>query len=299
MTLRKKLALLALAGMTVLSAVAVACSDDDDDEEDGDTTPAATAATTPGGGGDIDISGVAELDDGTLNIGSDIAYAPIEFLDETTNEPVGLDIDLANAMGELLGVEVTFENAAFDGLLPALDSERYDIIMSGMTANDERRQQVDFVEYFTAGSGLIVPTGNPDAIGSIEDLCGRDVAVQEGTIQVEYLETQSTACTDGSGETINILKFPSDPEAVQALLSGQAAVEIADYPVAAYSALQNEGEIEVVSGYQFDAGNYGIAVRKSSTALSGVLQEALDQLIADGTYAEILETWNLADGALE
>ena len=209
MTLRKKLALLALAGMTVLSAVAVACSDDDDDEEDGDTTPAATAATTPGGGGDIDISGVAELDDGMLNIGSDIAYAPIEFLDETTNEPVGLDIDLANAIGELLGVEVTFENAAFDGLLPALDSERYDIIMSGMTANDERRQQVDFVEYFTAGSGMIVPTGNPDAIGSIEDLCGRDVAVQEGTIQVEYLETQSTACTDASGETINILKFPS------------------------------------------------------------------------------------------
>lgn len=314
MTLHRKLALLALAGVTALSAIAVACSDDDDDDEGVDTTPAATAAvntpsgdaTEPAGGGDIDISGVPELEDGTLNIGSDIAYAPIEFLDETTNEPVGLDIDLANAIGELLGVEVTFENAAFDGLLPALDSERYDIIMSAMTASDERKQQVDFVEYFNAGSGIIVAAGNPEGIESIDDLCGLRVAVQEGTVQVEYLEGTADApggksqeCVDAGEEAITVLKFPSDPEAVQALLSGQADAEMADYPVAAYSATQNEGEIEIITGYQFDAAPYGIAVRKSSTELRDALQAALDQLIEDGTYAEILDTWSLADGSIE
>lgn len=305
MALHRNLALFALAGVTALSALAVACSDDDDGDG-GDSTPAATAAastpsgdaTEPAGGADIDISGVAELEDGTLTIGSDIAYAPIEFMDESTNEPVGLDIDLGNALGEVLGVEVVFENAAFDGLIPALEAERYDALMSAMTANDERRQVVDFVEYFTAGSGILVAAGNPEGIATIEDLCGHSVAVQEGTIQVEYLETQSTACTDGGGEAIDIQRYPSDPEAVQALVAGQADAEMADYPVATYSMTQNEGEIEIITGYQFDAGNYGIAVRKDS-ALAAVLQEALDQLIENGRYADILAEWSLEDGALE
>jgi polar amino acid transport system substrate-binding protein len=305
--------LLILSSALALSVFAAACGDDDDDGDSDEATPTAAAATTPGGedttpsqGGDIDISGVEELSDGTLDIGSDIAYAPIEFLDETTNEPVGLDIDLANAIGELLGVEVVFENAAFDGLLPALNAERYDIIMSAMTASDERKLEVDFVEYFNAGSGIIVPTGNPEGVASIEDLCGLRVAVQEGTVQVDYLEGtaeagggQDQACTDAGEDGIEVLKFPSDPEAVQALLAGQADVEMADYPVAAYSVSLNEGDIELVTGYQFDEGPYGIAVRKTSTALRDVIQEALDQLVADGTYADVLAEWDLEAGAIE
>lgn len=314
MQVRSKLMALALAGMLSFSIVAAACSDDDDDGEDGDTTPAATAAATsaattapeetPAEGGEIDISGVPELEDGVLGVGSDIAYAPIEFLDDS-NTPVGLDIDLGNALAEALGVEIEFENAAFDGLLPSLAAERHDIIMSAMTASDERKQEVNFVEYFTAGSGILVAAGNPEGIMSIEDLCGLTVAVQEGTIQAEYLEGsaeagggQSEVCVDAGEEEITVLKFPSDPEAVQALIAGQADAEMADYPVATYSVTQADGEIEIVTGYQFDPGNYGIAVRKTSTELQEVLQAALDQIIADGTYAEILAKWELEAGAL-
>lgn len=308
---------LALAGVVTMSLVATACSDDDDEPEDGDTTPVATSAatsaatsgpTTPEGtettGGEIDISGVAELEDGVLNVGSDIAYAPIEFFDES-NTPVGLDIDLAEAMGAKLGVEVEFNNEAFASLLPSLAAERYDVIWSAMTASEERKLEVNFVEYFTAGSGIIVPAGNPDGITTIEDLCGKTVAVQDGTVQVEYLEGdgqggggQSQACVDAGGEEITVLKFPSDPEAVQAVLAGQADVEMADYPVAAYSVSQNEGEIEIITGYQFDAGNYGVAIRKDSTPLQEALQAALDAIIEDGTYASILAEWSQEAGAL-
>ncbi len=305
---------LALAGVVTMSLVATACSDDDD-PEDGDTTPAATSAATsaattePDGtattGGEIDISGVPELEDGLLSAGSDIAYAPLEFFDES-NTPVGLDLDLAEAIAAALGVEVEFTNEAFSSLLPSLAAERYDVIWSAMTASDERKLEVDFVEYFTAGSGIIVPTGNPDGIATIEDLCGKTVAVQDGTIQVEYLEGtaeagggQSQACVDAGGEEITVLKFPSDPEAVQALLAGQADAEMADYPVATYSVTQNEGEIEIITGYQFDAGNYGIATRKTSTELKAVLQAAVDQIIEDGTYAAILAEWELEAGALQ
>jgi polar amino acid transport system substrate-binding protein len=307
---KRSVVLLALAGILSLSLFAAACGDDDDDR---DTTPAATAAATSEStpapdetprGGAIDTSGVPELEDGVLNIGSDIAYAPIEFFDES-NTAVGLDVDLANAMAEVLGIEISFANGAFDGLLPSLAAGRHDAIMSAMTATDDRKQTVDFVEYFTAGSGIIVPTGNPNGITSIEDLCGLRVAVQEGTIQVEYLEGSPEAgggmsedCVNAGGDEITVLKFPSDPEAVQALLAGQADAEIADYPVATYSVTQNEGRIEIVSGYQFDPGNYGIAVRKTSSELRTVLEAALARIKADGTYDTILAKWELEAGAL-
>jgi polar amino acid transport system substrate-binding protein len=287
--------------VVALSAFTAACGDDDDDgDENGDNTPAATAPAetpstgeTPATGGEIDISDVPELQDGALTIGSDIAYAPIEFLDES-DEPTGLDVDLANAIGELLGVDVVFENAAFDGLIPALQADRYDALMSAMSVNPERDEVVDFIEYFNAGSGIIVPAGNPEGVQGADDLCGKRVAVQEGTIQVEFLEQQSATCD----EAIEILRFPTDPEAVQALIAGQADAEMADFPVAAYSASQSNGALEVIEN-QIDPGPYGIAVRPDSDGLEEALQAALDQLIADGTYAEILEKWNLAAGALE
>lgn len=309
---RRSLVILALAAVTALSVFAVACGGDDDPGAGTPTTGAAkspassttAAATKPAAA--IDITGVEELSDGSLDIGSDIAYAPIEFLDEDTNEPVGLDVDIANALAAALGVEAKFTNAAFDGLLPSLDAERHDIIMSAMTASDERKEQVDFVEYFNAGSGIIVASGNPKAIKSADDLCGLKVAAQEGTTQVDFLVGpegaaggQDKKCKDAGKEGIEVLKFPSDPEAVQALLSGQADAEMADYPVAAYSATQSDGALELIANYQIEPAPYGIAVRKSSTALSKALQAAFDQIVADGTYAKILTKWNLEAGALE
>lgn len=289
----------AVAVLALTMTAAIACSDDDDDGDEASPTSAATsAATQPAGGGDIDISGVEELSDGTLSIGSDIAYAPIEFLDESTNEPVGLDIDIANALAEVLGVEAEFENGAFDGLLPALEAERYDAIMSAMTASEERKQTVDFVEYFNAGAGIIVPAGNPQGIADADDLCGKRVATQEGTTHAEFLDTKSADCTAGGNGAITVLKFGTDPEAVQALIAGQADAEMADFPVAAYSALQSDGALEILDT-QIDPAPYGIALRKSSTALRDALQAAFDQIVDDGTYAAILEEWDLSAGALE
>jgi polar amino acid transport system substrate-binding protein len=289
-----------VAILALTATAAIACSDDDDDASPTAalTAAATSAATKPAVGGTIDISGVDELKDGTLGIGSDIAYAPIEFLDETTNDPVGLDVDLANAIAKALGVESKFENGGFDGLLPALDAERYDAIMSGMTINPERQAVVAFVAYFNAGSGIIVPAGNPDGVKGLDDLCGKKVAVQEGTIQVDTLGTASTKCTDAGKAALGILKFGSDPEAVQALIAGQADAEIADFPVAAYSAKQSNGALEVLDN-QIEPAPYGIAVRKSSTALAAALQKAFDQIVADGTYDQILKDWNLEGGKLE
>jgi polar amino acid transport system substrate-binding protein len=297
----RKLLLMVAALFALTAFAAIACGDDEEDT--GDAEPTA-AATQPSSVEEIDISGVEELADGKLLVGSDIAYAPIEFFDEDNNA-VGLDVDIAKAMGEVLGIEVAFEAGGFDALLPSLEAERYDIVMSAMSVNPERAQVVDFIEYFNAGVGVIVAAGNPKNIKTVDDLCGSKVAVQKGTVQVDLLQGTVDApggldqkCKDAGKDGITVLEFDTDPEAVQALVAGQADAEMADFPVAAYSAQQNEGKIELVDT-QVEPGPYGIAVRKSSTALRDALQKAFDAIVEDGTYAEILAKWDLTAGAIE
>lgn len=140
---------------------------------------------------------VPELADGILQIGSDIAYAPIEFFEEGTQNEMGLDVDIANAIADAIGVEVEFLNLGFDPLIPSLKGGEIDIIMSSMTITEERQQEIDFIAYFTAGTGILVQSGNPEDIGSLEDLCGLIAAVQVGTIQVDQLEAlNDETCTD-------------------------------------------------------------------------------------------------------
>ena len=306
-----RLALLALAGAALF--VAAACgggTSSTDKTATAAARPAGTPASTKAAGSPtaagakVDVSAVEELKDGSLDIGSDIAYAPIEFLDEKTNQPVGLDVDVANALADVMGVKAKFNNSAFDGLLAALDAKRFDALMSAMTASDERKKTVDFVEYFNAGSGIIVSKGNPKAIKSADDLCGLKVAAQEGTTQVDFLVGpvddpggQDKKCKDAGKGGITVLKFGTDPEAVQALVAGQADAEMADFPVAAYSAQQSKGALEIVPN-QIDPAPYGIAVRKSSTALKDALTKALAEIKKSGKLDEILKKWNLEAGKL-
>jgi ABC-type amino acid transport substrate-binding protein len=142
----------------------------------------------------IDISGVPELQDGVLNVGSDIAYAPFEFFQEGTEIADGLDVDMATAIAEVLGVEAEFINTGWDGIIPALQTEDFDVIMSAMTITEERSEEIDFVAYISVGTGIVVPAGNPDNIEDLDDLCGLTVAVQVGTIQEQILSDQNEQC---------------------------------------------------------------------------------------------------------
>jgi len=270
----------------------------DDEKEDGGTSPTATEADGGDGGGEIDISGVQELEDGALTIGSDIAYAPIEFYEEGTENEQGLDVDIARAMGEALGVEVEFEQVAdFAGIVGDLKAKRYDIVMSAISITEEREAEIDLIPYFgPAGSGILVPTGNPNGIDKIEDLCGLTVAAQVGTVQVDYLNEANDA--ECQADPIEIKTFPDNPTAVQELALGRVDAELADDPVAAYSASQSDGELEVVAP-RFDSAPYGIGVRKESSALRAVLEAALARIMDDGTYLEILQDWAQEQFALQ
>lgn len=293
MKARRNLRSLLLSTMLILgSVIALAACGDDKKEPAATATSAATDELQT-----VDISGVPELEDGVLKIGSDFTYPPIESYEEGTENAVGLDVDLWNGVAELLGVEVEYQQVAdFAGIVGDLKAGRYDVVWSAITINAEREAEIDLIPYFEAGTGILVATGNPDDIQEIEDLCGLAAAAQAGTVQIDQLEAANAGVCEG--DPIDIKAFPDNPTAVQELALGRVSANLADDPVVAESALNSNGELEVAGG-AIESAPYGIGVRKDSTELKAVLEQALQQLIADGTYAEILADWNLQDGSIE
>ncbi|MGX4689869.1 ABC transporter substrate-binding protein [Streptomyces sp. JNUCC 63] len=248
-------------------------------------------------------------DKGTIKVGSDIAYAPVEFKDDS-GKTVGIDPDLAAAMGKQLGVTFEFENGTFDALLTGLRSNRYDIAMSAMTDNKSRQEGidpdtnkkvgegVDFVDYLTAGVSIYTRKGDTRSITTWADLCGKKLAVQRGTVSEDMAKAEAKKCP--SGKTITLQRFDDNQQAQTRLRSGGADAVSADFPVAAYAVKTSGGgkDFELV-GEQVDAAPYGIAVGKANTQLRDALQAAMNAIIQNGEYQKILEKWGAQDGAVK
>lgn len=244
------------------------------------------------------VTGIPELEDGVLQVGSDIAYAPMEFFEEGTTTPLGLDVDLGEALAEAMGAEAEFINTGWDGIIGALKVERFDVLMSSMTITEDRSKEIDFVAYFTAGTDILVAKGNPENITGLEDLSGLTVAVQVGTIQVDQLNAANEDFKEAGEAEIDILIFDLNPLAVEQVRLGRADAVLADSPVAANDARLSEGELETV-GLTVPPAPYGIGLRKDSTELKAAIEDALQKIMEDGTYDDILDKWGLTSGALE
>ncbi|BDM70515.1 hypothetical protein HEK616_40020 [Streptomyces nigrescens] len=242
-------------------------------------------------------------DKGKITVGSDIAYAPMEFVRD--GRPAGVDVDIANALGRELGVRVTFENATFDSLLAGLAAGRFDLVMSAMADTKDRQQGrangtktgsgVDMVDYFRAGLVLVVRKGNPEGIHRPEDLSGRTVAVQRASVARDYVDELGRKAAKG----IRIREFDSQAEVYDDIAKGRSSAGLDDFPVAAQTAatLSGGGVLELAGG-QLDPLLYGIAVAKNRTALRDALRGALDRLIKSGEYAKILKKWYVEGGAV-
>jgi polar amino acid transport system substrate-binding protein len=259
--------------------------------------------TSSGGGGGLTDLGkklpASIQQSKEIKVGSDIAYAPVEFYKEGTQDVQGIDWDLAQALGQKLGVKFSFANTTFDGIIPALKANRFDLIMSAMSDTPERQKEVDFIDYFKAGTSILVKKGNPQGIQSLDDLCGKTIALQKGTTQADVATEQQGKCKSAGKAEIKILTYDKDTDAQLQLRTGRAVADMNDFPVAAYAAKTVGGgnDFEVV-GQQIGAGPYGIGVRKDDTQLRDAVQEALKAIIADGSYTQVLQKWNVTAGSL-
>jgi polar amino acid transport system substrate-binding protein len=274
-----------IAALVALSMFFVACGDDKKDDTTASTT-ASTTATTAG----ATIAVPDAFKGKTLVVASDASYAPNEFFDKDGKTVVGMDVDLIKAVAAKLGLQVDVQNAPFDGIIPGIKADKYQVGISSFTDNKEREQTVDFATYFTAGSSFYVPTdGGPD-IKTVADLCDQKVAVQKGTVQADDAAAQAKKCK------VDVQVFPDQNGVNLALKSGRANVAMADSPVAAYAVKQSNGAFKL-TGESYDNAPYGIAVPKGS-GLAEPIVEALKAMIADGQYKEILTKWGVESGAI-
>jgi polar amino acid transport system substrate-binding protein len=270
----------------------VGCGSDAAATADGDSTaPAASSAPM------FDRLPEKYQKSPTITVGSDIAYAPVEFFDTDGKTVIGLDPDLAAAMSKQLGVTFVFENQKFDNLIPQLKTGAIDVIMSAMNSTAKRQAEADFVEYFTAGSSIMVKKGNPEKIATLDDLCGRTVSVQKGTTSEDILNRKAPTCESAGKGKLTILSYPTDPEAQLQVTQGRAVADVSDFPVAAFAAKKNPDAFEVV-GDQIEAGPYGIAVAKDNAQLRDAIRAALEATVTDGTYAAALNKWGVTSGGV-
>lgn len=234
---------------------------------------------------------------GVLSVATDATYPPASFFAPDGRTVVGFEPDLAGALGDLLGVRVRFVVTDFVHSVDDVRAGRADVVMSAMTDTEERERQVDFVNYFSAGTAIVVQRPNPHGVTEIEDLCGQVVAVERGTVQVGLLQRSQKRCGD---DPIVIRQRHTNADALVELRTGRAAAVLNDYPPAVFLATDptTQADYQLASTTQYEPGLYGIAVPKDEPRLRDALQATLERLLSTGEYARILRRWGVAEGAV-
>jgi len=230
-------------------------------------------------------------DAGTIVYCSDMTSPPIEFLDEAT-KPVGSDIDIGNEIAKRFGVKAEWKNIPFKGLVPALLAQQCDAVISQLFDKPERRQAIDLVDYMNSSEAFLVHAGNPKKVHSIEDLSGFKVAVENGTTIQELIEEQNKKFQAAGKKAADIVVFPKDTDALQALQIGQVDVYGTTLESAAYYMDKSPKTFEV-AGPPFHQILTGIGLRKNDAGMAEGVQKAIDAMKQDGTLLAILKKWHI------
>lgn len=276
--MKKKM--LALSMAVLMAASLVGCSSDAKETE---TTAAAseagaeTAAESEGETAAEDAEEEKTAEGGTLIMGTNATFPPYEYYEG--DEIVGIDVEIAQAIGEKLGMEVTVEDMEFDALIPALASNKVDIVAAGMTVTPERQESVNFTDtYATAAQVIIVKQGSD--IASSEDLNGKILGVQMGT-------TGDSLASEIEGAQVE--RFNKYFEAIQSVLQGKIDAVIIDSAPA--KAFAEKDENLVILDEALSSEDYAMAINKDNTELLDKVNAAIAELDEEGTLDEIVNKY--------
>jgi polar amino acid transport system substrate-binding protein len=218
---------------------------------------------------------------GKLTIGLDDSYPPMEFRD-SKNELVGFDVDLGNEIGKKLGVKTEYTTTDFNGILLALTSSKFNIILSGMSITDKRKESIDFSDTYVMGGQVVAIKKGDTSIKSLEDLKGKVVACQLGS-------TGDSAATAMKGLK-EVKKYDKITEAFQELSAERVDAVIMDAQVGGYYVAKKPGEYDVLKDVISEE-PMGIGFKKEDKELKVAIQKALDELKADGTLSKLSQKW--------
>lgn len=205
----------------------------------------------------------------------------------TSDVYVGVEPDLAAEIAKRLGLRLEVSNLGFDSLIPSLEANRINIIMSDMLDTPVRQKKVDFVDHIMGGSAMMQKTGSDKKIASLDDVCGLKASALRGSMESLSIAKQSEKCVAEGKPAIEAQLFPDTGAQITALNSNRTDVAMSDLIYVGMLSKKQPEQFTMV-GEPFNFGPCGIAVPKDSP-LGPLIAETLDAMIADGTYAEIME----------
>ncbi len=220
---------------------------------------------------------------GKLTMSTNAAFPPYEMTTDS-GEFEGIDIDVAAAIAEKLGLELQVDDMDFDAALLAAQNGKSDMVMAGVTVTDERLKVMDFSDTYAEGIQSIIVPEDSD-IATVDDLAGKTIGTQRGTTGYIY-------CTDDFGED-NVIAYDNGLTAVQALNNGQVDAVVIDNAPAKEFVEANPGLKILDTAYAQE--DYAIGVAKGNTELLNAINGALEELEADGTLQAIVDKYITAE----
>jgi polar amino acid transport system substrate-binding protein len=233
---------------------------------------------------------------GTLHLSINAIYPPMEYKDPASNQLVGLDIDLGEALAKRLGITIEWQDSAFEQLIPSLQTGRTDLILSGLSDLPSRRETMDFIDYLKSGAQFYTLASAPFA--KEEDLCGKKVGTSRSTSFPDQIRKWSAAHCEGAGKpAIEVVNAESTADARAQLKQGRIDAAVQGSETVPYMMSQEAGTFKAI-GSSFTVNYQGIAFKKSDSSFRDAVADALEALIKDGSYGQVLEKWHLPGNAV-
>ena len=234
---------------------------------------------------------------GVLKIATDLT-PPISFHGED-GKLIGIDADLATALGVILGLNVQLTDVGSGAaIVPSILAKRFDMSISGINDDPELEKQVDVIDYMFDATTIMTVRDNPLNIKGMADLCGRKVAVPVGTFQGKLVEAASAKCTT----PINIMSIPKMPDVLQAVRTGRADATVNGYATSVYTTEHQTGNgkgLQALPDVRLAAGYLGMLVAKDNAQLRDAVVAALQQMVTSGAYDTIMKKWSLGPLAVQ
>ena len=219
-----------------------------------------------------------EKENKKLYVGTNAEFEPFEYREG--ENIVGFDIELIGEISKLINKDIEFEDMAFDGLLPALQTKKIDLIIAGMTATEERKKFVNFSESYYKSQQAIVVNKDENGINNFDNLIGKEVGVVLGYTGDIIVSEMAN---------VKIQRYNATSEAIMALKSKKVQAVVLDYEPAKNYSAQNP-ELKLIET-DSQSEEYAIAIRKEDTQLLNDINKALATLKENGTYDALLNKY--------
>ncbi len=255
-----KMAAAALAACTMMFAGAIAVSADETEN--------------------FDFSTVKTVSDGKLIVGTEAGFAPYEYL--VGDHVEGVDMDIAQAIADALGVELEVQNMDFDGALLAVQQGKVDIVAAGVSVSEEREAVMDFSQKYVDSKDVVVVSASDPAVeeSTAEALAGKVIGVQQGNIADLWV----TDNTDAKA----VQRYTKFVQAAQDLANGKIDCIVMDEAPAIELVESSNGKLEILAGDALFEDSYAVAIKKGNEAMKGACDTVISDLIESGEMDEII-----------